>query len=645
MMLRKFSRKILKKIKFLKAITVVAIPIVFILGCYKNIIERGNPYPLSRLDQSVAISEEELDKFSSSIRKVDGQAESHYKIALYFQQRNKHQFAIDELNRALQLNPLFAKAYNALGISYDKLYRHNQAVSCYQSAIKIDPKLDYVYNNLGYSYLINNKLNLAIETFQKAIELDGKNNRYRNNLALAYILNDQYDKAYEQFKIIENETKANEKLVSILHKLGKVKVQQYFAKSSNAEPDSSRSETEKPIIVRKKIDYDTPDSSVKTDIADQRLIDRKKEDINFSIDDDKTLLSDEKRTEDGGSLDETNSKKSHAALIESSKIADYESLESIKKPTNQVSQTELNRTIFNKAAAVEDNSAVFEKAQNFELKYSKLSNQTKALPETKNNNRDKSESENLSGSKFYLTSAESVAEAEPEEITFEPVEQAKTYQQNKITPSSHNYYPKELLPKEPTIIGVKNDSDQNDKEHTKKLQNSLNRSDQQILSEKLQSDKADVTSIFAKNKANEDSLIINKKLQSNYGMNLAFKNENLKESQRSDNFILEVEIEVVNGNGENEAAFKFGKYLESKGFKVIKVGNANSFDHSTTKILYCNINIENVHNLLEIIPITPTQKNIIEINNFGNRIKIIIGKDLVEHENLISKAILRKPRT
>ena len=49
MMLRKFSRKILKKIKFLKAITVVAIPIVFILGCYKNIIERGNSYPLSRL--------------------------------------------------------------------------------------------------------------------------------------------------------------------------------------------------------------------------------------------------------------------------------------------------------------------------------------------------------------------------------------------------------------------------------------------------------------------------------------------------------------------------------------------------------------------------------------------------------------------
>jgi Flp pilus assembly protein TadD len=154
------------------------------------------------------------------VKVIDGQAQSHYKMALHFQKRKKHKLAIKELKRAVQLNPFFAKAFNAMGVSYDNLRRYSQAVGCYQRALKLDPKLDYVHNNLGYSYLLKNELDAAIVAFEKAIELnDNKdaaivafekaielndnNKRYRNNLGLAYVMKDQYDKAYEQFKMIK----------------------------------------------------------------------------------------------------------------------------------------------------------------------------------------------------------------------------------------------------------------------------------------------------------------------------------------------------------------------------------------------------------------------------------------------------------
>lgn len=648
-------KKSLKKSKtkiWLAAVASNVILVVFILGCYKKINDGGNPYSMNRSDQSVAISGEDLNKFSSSIKKVDGQAESHYKMALYFQQQKKHKFAIDELKRALHLNPLLAKAYSAMGVSYDKLNRYGQAVRCYQSAIKLDPNLDYVYNNLGYSYLINNELELAIETFQKAIELNGKINLYQNNLALAYILNDQYDEAYEQFKTIENETKAHEKLVSILHKLGKVKIQQYFAKGSNSERNSKELERKKQKIVRKKIDYDTPDSIVKADISEQRLKDQRKEDIKFSIGDKKTLHPNEKMTEDRGSLDETNPDQSHASLTESSEFADpkkLKSLASVKKTVHQEFQIDLDKSgesvplESNEKETVENDSAPIETTQILMVEYPKPSNLIEILPVTENNNQEKSESLVSSDSVYYLGSAELIPEDKPGKNTTGSIGQEDTYNQNKMKRSAYEYSNSAKVSTEPKIVEVKKAYYQNIKEPNKVLKDSLIETDQKVSAEKSPAVVvAHVPTKTSKDKTPEGKLIQNSPIRSMADMNLADTGKDYKDSPKSEDITVEVEIEVVNGNGVNGEAMKFGGYLKSKGFKVAKVGNANSFNHATTKILYCNGNAKNVKKMLEKIPITLTQRNIIEINSIGNQIKIIIGKDLIKHGNKISKAISGK---
>ena len=121
-------------------------------------------------DASTANSD--LNQFYSSVRPVDGNVESDYRLARYFQKRGKHKFAVDELLNAIRKDPSFIKAYNALGVSYDCLGQFDLAVKSYKFALQLNPELDYVHNNLGYSYLLNGDLDAAIDAFQKAVALN-----------------------------------------------------------------------------------------------------------------------------------------------------------------------------------------------------------------------------------------------------------------------------------------------------------------------------------------------------------------------------------------------------------------------------------------------------------------------------------------
>jgi Flp pilus assembly protein TadD len=155
-------------------------------------------------DASTANSD--LNQFYSSVRPVDGNVESDYRLARYFQKRGKHKFAVDELLNAIRKDPSFIKAYNALGVSYDCLGQFDLAVKSYKFALQLNPELDYVHNNLGYSYLLNGDLDAAIDAFQKAVALNDTNKRYHNNLGLAFARKGQTDMAFEEFKLAGNES-------------------------------------------------------------------------------------------------------------------------------------------------------------------------------------------------------------------------------------------------------------------------------------------------------------------------------------------------------------------------------------------------------------------------------------------------------
>jgi Tfp pilus assembly protein PilF len=192
-----------------------------IYGCYSREVvpEKKNFY--GQDIKPNPLSDEELRKFTGSIRKVDSEAEAHYRLALHFQEKYRHKLAIDELKQALQRKPSHFKAYNALGVSFDNLGDHDAAIDSYKLALLIDPKLDYVYNNLGYAYLLKGDTRNAAEAFQQAIALNAKEKRYRNNLGLVYVKQDKFELAFEQFRALDTDANAEKTLAKVMKDLGK----------------------------------------------------------------------------------------------------------------------------------------------------------------------------------------------------------------------------------------------------------------------------------------------------------------------------------------------------------------------------------------------------------------------------------------
>ncbi len=143
---------------------------------------------------------EDLDRFSSKVRFLRGDADAHFRMARHFQERGRHRFAVAELKKALQIDPVNALVLNALGVSLDMLGDYELAEKSYRMAIEAAPGMADAHNNLGYCYLLQYRTPEAISAFEKAIELNDQVSRYRNNLALAYVKADLPNLAFEEFK-------------------------------------------------------------------------------------------------------------------------------------------------------------------------------------------------------------------------------------------------------------------------------------------------------------------------------------------------------------------------------------------------------------------------------------------------------------
>jgi Tfp pilus assembly protein PilF len=105
-----------------------------------------------------------------------------------------------------------------------------------------------------------------------------------------------------------------------------------------------------------------------------------------------------------------------------------------------------------------------------------------------------------------------------------------------------------------------------------------------------------------------------------------------------------VEIEISNGNGVDGMARRLGNYLIKKGFRVTRLKNASCFNHETTKIFYYANHLRDVSRLLEEIPVQFDTENVIQLKHADNRIKILLGKDMIPYDRVISGAeSVKKP--
>jgi tetratricopeptide (TPR) repeat protein len=165
-----------------------------------------------------------------------GNPESHYLLGQHLQQRGKHREAIAEFTKTIKIDPMHAKAYNLMGISYDSLGDYNNATKCYEVALDISPISEY-YNNLGYNLIMKGDYEGSIEVLTTATNLAPGNDKIRNNLALAYSNKGKHDSALGEIMKTSDPDGNSLALAEALLKTGKPLVaSELVAQASKIDP-------------------------------------------------------------------------------------------------------------------------------------------------------------------------------------------------------------------------------------------------------------------------------------------------------------------------------------------------------------------------------------------------------------------------
>ncbi len=666
-----------KRIAWIARVAITALILTLTSSCY---LKNDNEPTFQYYDQgknSSSLTDKDLSKFASSVRKVDGQAESHYKMALHFQRNRRHKLAIEELKNAIQQDPFMAKAYNAMGVSYDKLRKNSQAIHCYQLALKIDSNLDYVHNNLGYSYLHIGNLDAAIESFQKAIQLNDENKRYRNNLALAYVMNDRYNLAIDQLKNIEGGPHAGETVAKLAHHLGKKDFEKQIVSAlqrmgsektlvAEAKPVPSKpavirkkineqeaeSGSIKPVVVRRKIECPAPGLTPDLKSLTEGKSSRKK------IQTGSTPVSESQNPQHNATAIEiflkparSHSESREARIVDITEAGDESDMVADDDPGKKdsiVSPAVESKNIYAQrhirvmwedsvdTPQVLTDAAPVKPAGNIQLPKDRVVSRKKTLRNEDSPQKQDKEFDNYFDEPLHLSSFEMVSEPP----TKKPASVSRGLQDSDATTSiktktikketAHRPQPRI----KPNVIDVADvyKLAVKEPEHTMPVKSAgdleiVDLSDRGSTTRKISPVYVTSASPSEKTEGKAPSIIAVSPSRKDKKIKwTAASTEKIKTEQRDQDI---VELEIANGNGVNGMAGRLQYFLKERGFKVVKITNANTFEHITTKIFYYNGHRKDVDRLIQEIAFCPDERSIIELKNFGRRIKIIIGKDII----------------
>lgn len=109
--------------------------------------------------------------------------------------KGEYDRAIENCDKAIELNPKDPDAYNNRGITYDNKGEYDHAIEDYDKAIELDPKDPEAYINRGNAYYNKGEYDCAIEDCDKAIELDLNDPDAYNNRGYLYNAKGEFGKA------------------------------------------------------------------------------------------------------------------------------------------------------------------------------------------------------------------------------------------------------------------------------------------------------------------------------------------------------------------------------------------------------------------------------------------------------------------
>jgi tetratricopeptide (TPR) repeat protein len=131
--------------------------------------------------------EKALERLGQETELREAAAETYSNVADKLYEEKKHAEGIPFLDRAIELKPDYAYAYNSRGFAYWNLGEYEHAIVDYDHAIELDPKDVFAYSYRGNAYKDLKEYERAIADYDRAIELDPKYAKAYYNRGLAYL--------------------------------------------------------------------------------------------------------------------------------------------------------------------------------------------------------------------------------------------------------------------------------------------------------------------------------------------------------------------------------------------------------------------------------------------------------------------------
>ncbi len=108
--------------------------------------------------------------------------------------------AIKSFERAIEIDPNFAPAYNGLGLAYGNKGEYDEEIKAYKNAIEKDPRYLVAYRNLGIAYRDKREYGESVKAYNKAIEKDPRYAPAYNGLGYTYAAMREWYKAINAYE-------------------------------------------------------------------------------------------------------------------------------------------------------------------------------------------------------------------------------------------------------------------------------------------------------------------------------------------------------------------------------------------------------------------------------------------------------------
>ncbi len=147
---------------------------------YVEAVAGGTEFPLKAMEKALSLGQQAMDI-------VEADADVYALLGSVNLRLENYDLAINQLNRAIELNPNHALSHLRLGTIMLFVGRADEAIQLFQAGLRYHPYTEPAdYGRLALAYYIKGKYEDAIRTLKQDIGRSQKNSFYYVILAAAY---------------------------------------------------------------------------------------------------------------------------------------------------------------------------------------------------------------------------------------------------------------------------------------------------------------------------------------------------------------------------------------------------------------------------------------------------------------------------